>query len=71
VDAGEDVVISGTGEANKVQVTAFDTNGASNLMTPDHTNDHITVIAPGDYLCAVSIGADSQAGSAATFGFAP
>jgi hypothetical protein len=38
-------------------------------MTPDHTNDHITVDKAGWYLCSVSISIDSLAGSAAKFGF--
>jgi hypothetical protein len=69
-DAGEDVVINTAGEANKKQVTAFDTDGVSNNMTPDHTNDHITITVAGVYFCSVSIHIDSQAGVAATFGFA-
>lgn len=39
----------------KVQITVFDTNGASNNCTPDHTNDHITVVTAGDYLVTISI----------------
>lgn len=70
MNAGEDVEIDGAGEVSKEQVTAFDNNGESHLMLPDHTNDHIIVIKPGHYLCTVSIHLDSQAGSAAKFGFA-
>jgi hypothetical protein len=69
-DAGEDVVINTAGVANKKQVTAFDTDGVSNNMTPDHTNDHITITNAGIYFCSISLHVDSQAGSAATFGFA-
>jgi len=32
------------------QITAFDTNGENNLATPDHTNDHITIVRAGKYL---------------------
>jgi hypothetical protein len=64
------ITISGTGIANKVQVTAFDTNGVSNLMTPDHTNDHITVSEAGVYLCNISISAESAGGAAYEVGFA-
>lgn len=37
-----------------VQITDFSVNGPSNETTPDHTNDHITVVQAGDYLVAVS-----------------
>jgi len=40
--------------ATNTQVTRFDTNGVSNNMTPDHTNDHITVTKAGMYLCTIS-----------------
>ena len=40
-------------------------------MTPDHTNDHITVTIAGHYLCNVSISAESASGGRADeFGFA-
>jgi len=48
--------------AAKVQVTDFDTNGPSQRMTPDHTNDHITVDYAGDYLCTTSIAFQNSAG---------
>jgi hypothetical protein len=41
--------------ATNSQVTRFDTNGVYNSMTPDHTNDHITIVKAGIYLCATSI----------------
>ena len=50
-----------------VQITDFDTNGVSNLMTPDHTNDHITVTKTGDYKASVTICLDSAGGAAAVF----
>ncbi len=40
--------------AAKVQVTIFDTNGESENMTPDHTQDHITVNKRGKYLVTIS-----------------
>lgn len=58
------ITISGTGIANKVQITTFDTNDVSNLATPDHTNDHITILKAGDYLVLVSISISSTGGSA-------
>lgn len=46
-----------------VQVTVFDTNLPSNGTTPDHTQDHITIVQPGNYL--MSWGATtSSAGNA-------
>jgi hypothetical protein len=68
-DSNTTITITASGIANKVQVTAFDTNGASNQMTPDHTNDHITVTKAGVYLCTVSISAESVGGAAYEIGF--
>jgi hypothetical protein len=62
-DAADTLAIAASGVANKVQITTFDTNGESNNMTPDHTNDHITVDKPGMYLCTVSLSALSAAGA--------
>ena len=63
------LTITTSGKANKVQVTAFDTNGHSNNTSPDHTNDHITITKAGMYLINISMTLDSLAGSAAEFGF--
>ena len=35
----------------KTQILIFDTNGKSNAMTADHTNDHLIVLKPGKYPC--------------------
>jgi hypothetical protein len=44
------------------QILGFDTNGESNgSVTPDHTNDHITVGKAGRYLVTCSIAARSAA----------
>ena len=70
-DTNTTITIIALGQANKIQVTSFDTNGFSNNMTPDHTNDHITVTKAGIYLCTVSIScASAAAGAADKFGFA-
>jgi hypothetical protein len=37
------------------QVTAFTANGESNNATPDHTNDHITIVKAGKYLATIDI----------------
>jgi len=64
-EVGTTITISGSGVANKVQVTAFDTNGASNgSVTPDHTNDHITVGKAGHYLVTISMSMESTGGTA-------
>jgi hypothetical protein len=68
-NVADTITISGTGQANKVQVTSFDTNGPSKNMTPDHTNDHITVDKAGLYLCTISIAAESAAGAGFKAGF--
>lgn len=49
------------------QITIFDTNGPSLLTTPDHTNDHITILKDGDYKVDVSISLDGVGGSGATY----
>lgn len=36
------------------QIAAFDTDGESNNCTPDHTNDHITIVEAGDYHISLS-----------------
>lgn len=61
-DNATQTTITTAGQANKVQITMFDTNGLSNNMTPDYTNDHIAVVKPGIYLATVSIHVDSIAG---------
>ncbi len=64
------ITITLAGKANKVQVTSFDANGLSNNMTPDHAQDHITVVKAGIYLCVVSLHIETEgAGGADTFGF--
>jgi hypothetical protein len=64
-DASSTVTITGTGKGNKVQITAFDVDGHSNNMTPDHTNDHVTVDVAGKYMCNVSLHAISTGGGGA------
>jgi len=41
------------------QITGFDTNGISSGATPDHTNNHITVVSAGDYLISYSVSSRS------------
>lgn len=64
-DTSTTLTITGTGKANKVQITSFAVDGQSNNMTPDHTNDHITVDVAGKYLCTVSIHMLSTGGGGA------
>ncbi len=49
------------------QILDFDTNGPSFRATPDHTNDHITIVLTGDYLVVVSATVNSIAGAASRF----
>ncbi len=44
------------------QILDFNTNGVSNLMTPDHTNDHITIDKTGTYEIKASISLDGVGG---------
>ena len=64
-DASATITITTTGKANKVQITAFTVDGASNNTTPDHTNDHIAITTAGIYLCNVSLHALSVGGGGA------
>lgn len=61
-------VITASGEANKVKFAHFNTNGESHLVTPDHTNDRLTVAAAGVYLIGIAMTIESVAGPAAKFG---
>ena len=65
IDSSTVTTITTAGVA--VQVTIFDTNGPSNLATPDHTNDHITIIKDGDYKINVTATVNSVAGSGSRF----
>ena len=49
-----------------VQITIFDTNGESNNVTPDHTNDHNTIVKAGIYFISCSITLNSVSGSGST-----
>ena len=68
-DVGATLTIAASGWANKVQVTQFAVNETSNLMTPDHTNDHITVVKTGVYLVTASICASSTGGTSYEIAF--
>ncbi len=57
------IAVAGTA----VQVTIFDTNGPSNNGTPDHTNDHITIVKAGHYFIAVSATINSVGGPGSKF----
>jgi hypothetical protein len=47
-DGGTNLVMAA--QDTYYQFTGFDTNGESNLTTPDHTNDHITIAKTGIYM---------------------
>lgn len=70
-DVANELTITAAGQANKVQITSFTVNGASNNTTPDHTNDHITITKAGKYLCTFAMAISSAAaGGADEVGFA-
>jgi hypothetical protein len=68
-DQNQTITITSSGIANKVQITAFATNGRSNNMTPDHTNDHIETDIDGVYMCTISLTAESVGGTPYEIGF--
>ncbi|MCP5017633.1 MAG: hypothetical protein GY938_20535, partial [Ketobacter sp.] len=43
------IAAASTDFTNKVQVTIFDTDSVANKVTPDHTNNHITISTDGNY----------------------
>lgn len=64
-DVASSLGLTGTGQGNKKQVTAFSVNGPSTpSVTPDHTNDHITILAAGYYKVDVVLAVSSGAGTA-------
>ncbi len=69
-DVNLEHTISGTGIANKVQITAFNANDPSNGTTPNNTTDDITILYAGDYHITVSATLESVSGSSAEFGYA-
>lgn len=70
-DVADELTITTAGQANKVQITSFAVDGVSNNTTPDHTDDHVTVVKAGMYLCTVSMSISSAAaGGADDIGFA-
>ena len=68
-DNATPTTITTGGEANKVQIVIFNANGLSDNMTPDHNNDHITVVKAGHYIAHVSITASGAGGDQDEFGF--
>jgi hypothetical protein len=64
------VTITSSGKSNRVQIDTFDSNGLSNgNITPDYTNDHITIGVDGHYMLTCSISCENTPGLAATYGF--
>jgi len=45
------------------QITVFDTDGLKRFLTPDHTNDHITVDVTGIYRVEASVSLTTSAGN--------
>ena len=68
-DAAATITIGSSGIANKVQITAFNVDGASNLMTPAHGTDDITILKKGTYLITCSIASESTGGSSYKMGY--
>lgn len=69
-EVADTLTISGSGVANKVQVTSFNANGVSNLTTPDHTEDHITITKAGIYRISANISVSSTGGTSYEMDFA-
>jgi len=65
VSNSTETVIVAQGTA--VQVLIFDTNGCNNRLTPDHTNDHLTIVDPGCYKIDVAATVNSVGGAGSRF----
>lgn len=63
ISANDNVTVTSVSSAGFTQVLIFDTDGASNLATPDHTNDHITVVKAGHYMVNVCATVTNQSGA--------
>ncbi len=50
--------------ADHTQISEFNTNGVSNNVTPDHTNEHIVITKAGMYLVTAVIAVKNSAGQA-------
>lgn len=58
----DNVTTMSVSSAGFTQVVNFVNNGQSNLTTPDHTNDHITINKAGKYMIDVSMAVVNAAG---------
>ena len=56
-----------TGGGAADQIVIFNTNSPNNNATPDHTNDHITIVKAGDYLIIASATVNSVSGAGSRF----
>ena len=69
-EVNDEITITASGIANKVQITSFATNGVYNNTSVDYTNHHITITKAGVYKASYSISCESASGGTAdTFGF--
>lgn len=62
--ANDNAATMSVSSAGFTQVLIFDTNGHSNLATPDHTQDHITIDKAGVYMvdCCLTVANNAGAG---------
>ncbi len=68
-DSATTIVISSRYIAGKAQITAFNVDGPSNLTTPAHASDHITIVKAGVYLITCSLAVESTGGSGYKVGY--
>ena len=59
----DNAVNTSVSSAGFTQVTIFTVDGVSSNMTPDHTNDYITITKAGHYMCNVCATVTNQAGA--------
>ena len=68
-DTTDELTIASSGQANKVQVTTFNTEAHSDGVTPVLESNHLLVDHAGIYFCVCSLAVSGIGGSAALFGF--
>jgi len=61
--SGNSTVTVATDQNTWYQFLHFDVDGISQGMTPDHTNDHITVLEAGDYKIEATVSFSSDTGN--------
>ena len=66
VYVNDNTTVTSVSSAGFTQFLHFNSNGHSNLSTPDHTNDHITIVKAGIYMVECCVNIKNSSGAAHT-----